>query len=129
MCECGVEFRSSPPVSPNVVEDSDSQDPNYEWMDIRVREFFSKYWHPFMLHLFFESVDILADDVPYSIVSLHKYKDSDIVYLSRGCAANNFFYFYSCLITNVHVQFPLDKFMMGVFRILNVTLIQLHFNG
>lgn len=66
-----------------------------EWVNSRIREFFLKYLHLSLLHLFVESVDILVGDVLDGIISLRKCKDSDVVYLGRNGVTN---IFYICIL-------------------------------
>jgi len=116
--------------SPGAVKGlNDNSRESYESVDNRVWEFFLKYQHTFMLEFFIASLDILVDHVMDGIVSLHKCKTSDVVCLGREDLPEDLFYFYLCLITNVHVWFPLDKFTMRVLCVLNITPTQLHPNS
>jgi len=59
------------------------------------------------------------------ILSLRRCREYEIVFLGRGRETKDFFYFYSCLILDIHV----DNFTMEVLRVLNVTPTQLHLNS
>jgi len=58
--------------------------------------------------------------VPNGAFALHRCREFETVWLGRGREAKFFFYFYSCLISDIHVHFPFDEFTMEVLRVLNV---------
>ena len=54
---------------------------------------------------------------------------SERVCHSRENGPQDFFYVYTCLFTYLHITFSFDEFTMGVLRIPNVALTQLHPNS
>lgn len=74
-----------------------------------------------MLQTFVESVDIFLKGTPDGILSLRMCKEFETVCLGSGKEPKYFFYFYSCLISDIHVRFPLDSFIIDILRVLNVT--------
>jgi len=98
---------------------------DYDWVVVRVREYFLKYRWLSMLQYFADSIDILDDNVADDIVSLHKLKSPILFVMDDKIRLMTFFYFYSFLITNVHFRFPLNDFFVGVLQVLNVTPTQL----
>jgi len=61
----------------------------------------------------------------YSLLTDNKF----YAQMGRGKERKDFFFFYSCLISDIHVRFPFDNFTMEVLRILNVAPMQLHPNS
>jgi len=57
---------------------------------------------------------MLDSDASDGTVSLRRCSSSDVVCLGRDPAVGDCFLIYSCLITNIHVRFPLDEFSMGM---------------
>jgi len=98
----------------------------YKCVKSRVCEHFSKYQLLFVLKSFTDNVYILSESASDGIVFARKCLSSNIVCLGSNPSINKYFFFYSYLITNMHVWFPLDDFFMGVLRTLNVVLTQLH---
>ena len=92
-------------------------------------EVFSEFTKVSMLKDFVESVDIVLEGVPNGAFALRKCREFETVCLGRGKERKDFFYFYSCLISDIHVRFPFDAFTMEVLRILNVAHSQLHPNS
>jgi len=104
---------------------------SYSWEDSRVWEYISKYRQSSMLKSFADRMKILVDDVLDEIVSLHKGSVLDTVCLVREDSFEDFFFFFFfvCLITYMHIWFPLYRFIMEVLQILNVAPTQLHPNS
>jgi len=98
----------------------ETREAEYVWVDNRVREVFSKYTDVSMFHDFVESFDIVLEGVPNGAFALHRCREFETVCLGRGKEAKDFFYFYSCLISEIHVCFPFDEFTMEVLHVLNV---------
>ena len=63
------------------------------------------------------------------LLSLRRCREYETICLGRGREPKDFFYFYSCLISDIHVRFPFDDFTMEVLRVLNVAPTQLHLNS
>jgi len=82
-----------------------------------------------MLQDFVESVDIVLEGVSNGAFALRRCQEYETVCLGRGKKAKDFFYFYSCLISDIHVCFPFDEFTMEVLCVLNVAPTQLHPNS
>jgi len=74
-----------------------------------------------MLQAFADSVDIVLEGFSDGALSLHRCRKHETVCLGRGRKPKDFFYFYSCLISDIHVHFPFDEFTMKLLCILNVT--------
>jgi len=100
-------------------------------VDNKVQEVFSKYRESSMLQTFAESVDILLEGVPDGgALSLRRCREYETVCLSRGKkSSKDFFYFYSYLISDIHVRFPFDEFTMEVLCVLNVAPTEFHSNS
>jgi len=101
-------------------EGEETREPDYVWIDNKVREVFSKYTEVSMLQAFVESVDIVLEGVPNGALALRRCREFEIVCLGREREAKDFFYFYSCLISDIHVRFPFYEFTMEMLCILNV---------
>ena len=66
------------------------------------------------------SIDMLDLEAPDGAISLCPCLSSNVVCLGRDSEIGDYFFFYSCLITDVHVRFSLDEFSIGILRSLNV---------
>jgi len=64
-----------------------------------------------------------------STVAIERVSSVEVVCHGREGLEGDFFYIYACMFTKLHVRLPLDEFMMGVLRLLNVTPTQLHPNS
>ena len=107
----------------------ETREVEYMWVDNRVREVFFKYTDVSILHDFVESFDIVLKGMLNGAFALRRCREFETICLGRGEEAKDFFYFYSCLISNIHVRFTFDEFTMEVLRVLNVAPTQLHPNS
>ena len=71
----------------------------------------------------------MLEGVSSGAFALCRCREFETVCLGRGEGRKDFFYFYSCLFSDIHVRFPLDGFIMEVLGILNVAPTQLHPNS
>jgi len=107
----------------------ETREVEYVWVHNKVREIFFKYIKVSMLHDFVENFDIVLEGVPNGAFALCRCRELETVCLGRGRECKDFFYFYSCLISDIHVFFPFDEFTIEVLRVLNVAPTQLHPNS
>jgi len=110
-------------------EGEETREAEYLWVNEKVREVFSEFTKVSMLQDFVESVDVVLEGVPNGAFALRRCREFETVCLGRGRERKYFFYFYSCLISDIHVPFPFDTFTMEVLHILNVVPSQLHPNS
>ena len=64
---------------------------------------------------------MLSLDVEVDIISTNRCYAIDNVCHGRESVESDFFYVYTCFITNLHIYFSLDDFTMDVLHMLNVT--------
>jgi len=107
----------------------ETREAEYIWVHNSVREVFSDFTKVSLLQDFVDSVDIVLEGVPSGAFALRKCREFETVCLGRGEGHKDFFYFYSCLFSDIHVRFPLDVFTMEVLRVLNVAPTELHPNS
>jgi len=102
---------------------------DYDWVNPKVREYFSRYCSSSTLSLFLSNIYIYSPNATEEIISFWHTRAVDNV--CHVCEGDNgdFFNFYECLFTDLHVRYPLDEFQMGVLRFLNVASTQPHPNG
>jgi len=110
-------------------EGEETRETKYVWVNEKVREVFSEFTKVSMLQDFVDSVDIVLEGVPNGVFALRRCREFETVCLGRGKERKDLFYFYSYLISDIHVRFPFDTFTMEVLRILNVAPSQLHPNS
>ena len=101
----------------------------YNWVNPKVREFFSRYRFSKDLRDFLSNTHIYSPNVVDDIISFRRTGDIDNVCHGREDDNCEFFYFYECFFTDLHVRFPLSEFQMGVLNYLNIAHTQLHPNG
>jgi len=82
-----------------------------------------------MLQAFTKSVDIILEGLTDYALALRRCREYETICLGRGKEPIDFFYFNSCLISDIHIRFPFGEFTMEVLRILNVVPTQLHSNS
>jgi len=70
------------------------------------------------LKSFSASIDMLDPVAPDGVVSLQRCLPSNSVCLIPE--SSNYFFFYSCLLTDAHVRFPFGDFSISVLHALNV---------
>jgi len=102
---------------------------NYNWVNPKVRENFSQYRYSSTLRNFLSSIYIYFPNATEEIVSFWRARAIDNVCHGREGENDEFFYFYECLFTDLHVRFSLSEFQMGVLRYLNIVPTQLHPNN
>ena len=107
----------------------ETREAEYRWVHSSVLEFFSVFTKVSLLQDFVDSVDIVLDGVPSGAFALRRCREFETVCLGRGEGRKDFFYFYSCLFSDMHIRLPLDSFTMEVLRVLNVAPTQLHPNS
>jgi len=98
----------------------------YDWVNHKLRDFFSRYRSSSTLSVFLSKIYINSPNAIEEIISFRRAGAVDNVCESHNC---EFFYFYECYFTNLHVRFPLNEFQMGVLKYLNIAPTQLHPNG
>ena len=101
----------------------------YEWVNPKVREYFSRYQFTSTLRNFLSKIYVYSPDATEEIISFRRTCAIDNVCHGREGDEHEFFYFYECLFTDLHIRFPLSEFQMGVLRFLNIAPTQLHPNG
>jgi len=106
-------------------EGEETREAEYMW----VHEVFFVFTEVSMLQNFVDSVDIVLEGVPNGSFALRRCREFETVCLGKGKERKDFFYFYSCLTSDIHVRFPFDNFTMEVLCILNVAPSQLHPNS
>jgi len=109
--------------------EEETRETEYIWEHNSVREVFSDFTKVSLLQDFVDSVDIMLEGVPSGVFALRRCREFETVYLGRGEGRKGFFYFYSCLFSDIHVRFPLGVFTMEVLLVLNVVPTQLHPNS
>jgi len=103
--------------------------PGYQWVNPRVREYFSKYRSAMELRNFLSHSQIYYSDIENDIISFRRVGDADNVFHGREDDSYEFFYFYACFFRDLHIRLPLNNFQIGVLNFLNVAPTQLHPNG
>jgi len=78
---------------------------------------------------FASSITILLNYEVDDVVNIKCCKPNENVCHGREGSKDDFFYFYSHVIVDSHVTFPLDGMIMDLLQILNVAPTQLHPNS
>jgi len=109
--------------------------PKYTWVDGEVVTHFSRYNHEsdllnLLSWLMISTItEMELCSVTLCTVRLDVTLLAEFVFMNRVAMNKDFFYMYDCLFHDLHVRVLFDDFTMGVLRILNVVLVQLHPNG
>jgi len=103
--------------------------PGYDWVDPRVKLPLSRFTWFAELAAWRKRAHIIANTVDERIVSVEQVSKGDSVCHGHEGHSHDFFYMYATLVTDLHVCVPFDDFTMGVLRVLNVALSQLHPNS
>ena len=103
--------------------------PGYNWVNSKVREFFSRYRSANELRSFLSNSQIYYSDIGSDIISFWPVGNVDNVSHGRENDSNDFFYFYACFFRDLYIRLPLNDFQMGVLNFLNIAPTQLHPNG
>jgi len=103
--------------------------PSYNWVNSKVREFFSRYRSSYELRDFLSNTQIYSSSTDENIISFRRAENVDNVCHGREDDKSDFFYFYACFFSDLHIRFPLNDFLMGVLNFLNIAPTQLHPNG
>ena len=101
----------------------------YNWVNPKVRYFFSRYRSANELRDFISNSQIYYYDFENDIIPFRRVGDVDNVCHGREGDSNEFFYFYACFFRDLHIRLPLNDFQMGILNILNIAPTQLHPNG
>jgi len=99
----------------------------YEWLDPRVKEYFSMYQWSSIIRTFVDSITLIEGDIIDGIIFIIS-SIENVCHVWEGYRSD-FFYMYFTLIIDFHVRFPFDELTTWVLRILNVALTQLHPNS
>ena len=77
--------------------------PGYQWVNPKVREFFSKYRSASELRSFLSHSQIYYSDIENDIISFRRVGDVDNVCHGREGDSYEFFYFYACFFRDLHI--------------------------
>jgi len=82
----------------------------YDWVNHKVREFFSRYRSSSSFSDVLSNIYIYSPNAIEEIISFRRVGAVDNV--CHGCESDSceFFYFYECFFTDLHVRFPLNEF-------------------
>jgi len=103
--------------------------PNYEWVDISVRNIPTVFRKPDDLDKVLARAPVVRSGLPSDIVIAEICGYTDRVCHGRENAPVDFFYVYSTLFADLKVTLPFDEFTMDVLRFLNLAPTQLHPNS
>jgi len=122
-----VEIREDPPEE--LAESNWPAKIGYEWVAVDVwtqRSFFR--WSC-LLKSWLNCTPIFEKGVQRDIIAPERVTTVECACHGREGAAKEFFYMYICHFSQLHIRLPFDEFTMGVLRLLNVALTQLHPNS
>jgi len=102
---------------------------SYEWVNPHILDVPTSFKGCSALYGFLSKVSMLKSNYPLDVVATDSCNHTDRVCHGRENGCRDLFFVYTCLFNNLHISLPFDEFTMGVRRILNVALTQLHPNS
>jgi len=103
--------------------------PGYNWVNSKVRDFFSRYRSSNELRDFLSNTQIYSSNIDEDIITFRRAGMLTMFVMVMKMTRVNFFYFYACFFSDIQIRFPLNDSQMGVLNFLNIAPTQLHPNG
>jgi len=124
----GAPTVDAPPIFERIMPPKNLR-PGYQWVNPKVREFFSRYRCTSELRSFLSHSQIYYSNNENDIISFRRVGNVDNICHGREGDSYEFFYFSACFFRDLHIRLPLNDFQMGVLNFLNIAPTQLHPNG
>jgi len=122
-----VEIKKDPPKE--MAESNWSAKTGYELVAEDIRTQYSLFRWSRLLKSWFNYIPIFERGVRKDIVALERVNVVDCVCHGQEDASEKQFYMYMCHFSQLYVRLSFDDFTVGVLRLLNIALTQLHSNS